>query len=186
MAQSWILSYMQPRTHTWRQSQGLTWDLGHNHPLQQHSFLQHKHINYCSVPQSCLTLCDPMDCSTPGFPVLHYLPEFAQIHVWWCHPTISSSVTTFSSCLQSFPASGSFPVSQPFIPKWPKDWNFSIYPSSEYSGLISFRIDWFDLIFLWKGGREQGVLFSWGFTGICHRENAATSRNGVEENLWWG
>ena len=51
---------------------------------------------------------------------------------------------------------------------------------------VSFRIDWFDLIFLWKVGREQGVLFSWGFTGICHRENAATSRNRAEENLWRG
>ena len=52
----------------------------------------------CSVTQSCLTLCDPMDCSTPSFPALHYLPEFAQTHVHccWCHPTISFSVTPFS------------------------------------------------------------------------------------------
>ena len=67
-----------------------------------------------SVTQSCLTLCDPMDCSTPGFPVHHHLPEFAQTHVhWnqWFHPTISSSVIPFSSCPQPFPASGSFPVS---------------------------------------------------------------------------
>ena len=60
------------------------------------------------------TVCDPMGCSVPGFPVLHYLPEFAQTHVhWvsnWCHPTISSSAAPFSSCPQSFPA-GSFPVS---------------------------------------------------------------------------
>ena len=70
-----------------------------------------------SASQSCLTLCDPMDYSTPGFPVHHQLPEFAQTHVhWvkWCHPTISSSVTPFSSCPQSFPASGSFPMSQLF------------------------------------------------------------------------
>ena len=59
-------------------------------------------------------LCNPMDCSTPGFPVLHHLLEFAQIHVHWCHPTISSSVVPFSSCPQSFPASGSFPMSQLF------------------------------------------------------------------------
>ena len=67
------------------------------------------------VAQSCLTLCDPMDCRTSGFPVLHYSLEFAQTHVhwvgWWCHPTISSSVASFSSCPQSFPASGSFPIS---------------------------------------------------------------------------
>ena len=67
------------------------------------------------VTQSCPTLCDPMDCSTPGFPVHHQLPELAQTHVHRVgHPTISSSVIPFSSCLQSFPASGSFPVSQFF------------------------------------------------------------------------
>ena len=65
---------------------------------------------------SCPTLCNPMDYSTPGFPVLHYLPEF--VHScpsrWSCHPTNSSSVIPFSSHLQSFPASGSFPMSQLF------------------------------------------------------------------------
>ena len=68
----------------------------------------------CSVPQSCLILCEPMDCSKPGFPVLHYLPGVCSNSCplsQWCHPTISSSVTPFSSCPQSFPASGSFPVS---------------------------------------------------------------------------
>ena len=70
-------------------------------------------FNCCSVTQSCPTLCTPMDCNTPGFPVLHYLLEFVQTQVLnqWCHPTISSSVTPFSSCLQSFPASGSSPMS---------------------------------------------------------------------------
>ena len=63
----------------------------------------------------------------------------------WCHPTISSSVTLFSSCPQSFPALGSFPTSQLRI-GWPKYWSFSNSPSNEYSGLISFRIDWFDLL----------------------------------------
>ena len=65
----------------------------------------------------------------------------------WCHPTISSSVIPFSSCLQSFPASRSFSMSQLFI-RWPKYWSFSfsISPSNEYSGLISFRMDWLDLL----------------------------------------
>ena len=58
----------------------------------------------------------------------------------WCHPAISSSATPFSSCPQCFPASGSFPV------RWLKYWNFSFSPSNEYSGLISFRINWFDLL----------------------------------------
>ena len=66
---------------------------------------------------------------------------------WWCHPTISSSFVSFSSCLQSFPTSGCFPESVLRI-RWPKYWSlsFSISPSNEYSGLISFRIDWLDLL----------------------------------------
>ena len=70
---------------------------------------------FSSVIQSCPTLCDPMDISIPGHPVHHQLPEFTQNSYplsQWCHPAISSSVVPFSSCLQSFPASGSFPVSQ--------------------------------------------------------------------------
>ena len=72
---------------------------------------------FSSVAQSCPTLCDPMDCSTPGLPVHHQLLELTQIHVhlsWWCYPTISSSVVTFSSHLHSFPASGSFQMNQFF------------------------------------------------------------------------
>ena len=66
----------------------------------------------------------------------------------WCHPTISFSVVPLSSCLQSFPASRSFPVSQFFAIRWPKYWSFSfnISPSNEHSGLISFRMDWSDLL----------------------------------------
>ena len=56
-----------------------------------------------------------MGCSTPGFPVFHYLLKFAQTHVHWCHPTISTSVAPYSSCPQSFPASGSFPMSWLFV-----------------------------------------------------------------------
>ena len=65
-----------------------------------------------------------------------------------CHPAISSSVIPFSSCLQSLPASGSFPMSQFFHIRWPKYWSFSfsISLSNEYSGLISFKMDWFDLL----------------------------------------
>ena len=67
---------------------------------------------------------------------------------WWCHPIISSTVIPFSSCLQSFPVSGSFHMSQFFTIRWPKycNFSFSISPSSEYSGLISFRMDWLDLL----------------------------------------
>ena len=65
----------------------------------------------CSVTKSCPTLCDPMNCATPGFPVLHYLPEFAQNHVHWVSDAIQPSVAPFFSCLQSFPAPGYFPMS---------------------------------------------------------------------------
>ena len=66
----------------------------------------------------------------------------------WCHPTISSSVVPFSSCLQSLPESGSFQMGQVPRIRWPKYWSFSfsISPSNEYSGLISFRMDWMDLL----------------------------------------
>ena len=66
---------------------------------------------------------------------------------WWCHPTISSSVSLFS-WLQSFPASRSFPMSQRLASGGQSYWrfSFSITPSNEYSGLISSRIDWFDLL----------------------------------------
>ena len=67
---------------------------------------------------------------------------------WWCHPTISSSVIPFSSCLQSFPASGVLSIQGVVYIRWLKYWTFSFSndPSNEYSGLISFRIDWLDLI----------------------------------------
>ena len=64
----------------------------------------------------------------------------------WCHSTISSSLVPFSTCLQSFPASGSFPMSQFFPTGGQSIWSFSISPSNEYSRLISFRTDWFDLL----------------------------------------
>ena len=71
---------------------------------------------FSSVTQLCRTLCNPTDCSTPGLPVQHQLPGAYSNSCpssWWCHPTILSSVVPFSH-LQSFPASGSFPVSQLF------------------------------------------------------------------------
>ena len=96
------------------------------------------------------------------------------------HPTISSSVIPFSSCLQSFPASESFPRSQFFasILWWPKYWSFSfsISLSNEYSGLISFTIDWFDLLVV------QGTLKS-----LLHHHSSKASFNLVysrNEDLW--
>ena len=72
--------------------------------------------NCCCCCCSIAKYCDLMDCSTPGFPVLHHLPELAKIHVHsqWCYPNIPSSVIPFSFCAQFFPASGSFSMSQLF------------------------------------------------------------------------
>ena len=66
---------------------------------------------------------------------------------WWCHPAVSSSVVPFSSCPQSLPESGPFPESTLRM-RWPKYWSFSfnINPSNEHPGLISFRMDWLDLL----------------------------------------
>ena len=104
-------------------------------------------FQFSSAIQSCLTLCDPMDCSTPGFPVHHQLLELAQLMsielvmpsnhlILSCPllflPSISPNIRVFSNesvlCI-----------------RWPKYWSFSISPSNAYSGLASFRMDWFDL-----------------------------------------
>ena len=71
-------------------------------------------VQFSSVTQSCPTLCDPMNHSTPGLPVHHQLPEFTQTHVHWVSDAILPSVVPFSSCPQSLPTSGSFPMSQLF------------------------------------------------------------------------
>ena len=100
-------------------------------------------VQFSSVAQSCPTLHDPTDCSTPGLPVHHQLPEFTQTHVQWvdlCRPLllllpIPPSIRVFSNewtlCM-----------------RWPKYWSFSfsISPSNEYSGLTSYRMDWIDLL----------------------------------------
>ena len=79
-------------------------------------FALHLHsVQFSSVTQSCPTLCDPINRSTPGLPVHHQLPEFTQTHVHPVSPAISSSVVPFSSCPQSLLASESFPVSQLFV-----------------------------------------------------------------------
>jgi len=103
----------------------------------------------CSVTQSCLTLCDPLDCNIPGFPVLYHLPELAGTHVHWvsdaiqpsilCHPLLPASI---------FPSIRVFSNESALCIRWPKYWSFSISfsPSNEYLELISFRMDWLDLL----------------------------------------
>ena len=107
-------------------------------------------IQFSSVAQLCPTLCYPMDCSTQGFCVHHQLPEFAQTHVLWVgdafqppHPLSSPSPPTFNLSHHR----GLFSELVLSI-RWPKYWSFSfsICPSNEYPGLISFRMDRFDLL----------------------------------------
>ena len=104
----------------------------------------------CSVAQSCLTLCEPMECWTQGFPVLHYHPDFAQAHVRWVGDAIQQSHPLSSPPLflpSVFPSIRVFSNELALCIRWPNYWSFSfrISPSSEYSGLISSRIDLFDL-----------------------------------------
>ena len=118
----------------------------------------HKNIQFSSVAQSCPTLCDPMDCSTPGLLVHHQLPEFTQTHIHWVSHAIQPSHPLSSPFLPTFNLSqhqGLFKESVLCI-RWPKYWSFSfsISLSSEYLGLISFRIDWLDLLVV------QGTLKS--------------------------
>ena len=94
----------------------------------------------CSVIKSCPTFCTPLDCSTPGFPVLHCLPELAQSHVHelvmpsnhliLSHPLLQPSV---------FPSTRVFSNESALHIRWPNNWSFSIGPSNEYPGLTSFR-----------------------------------------------
>ena len=119
---------------------------------------QFSSVQFISVAQSCPTLCDPMDHSTPGLPVHHQLPEFTQTHVHWVSDAIQPShpLSLPSPSALNFPSIRVFSKESALHITWPKYWSFSfsISPSNEYSGLISFRIDWFDLLAL------QGTLKS--------------------------
>ena len=105
-------------------------------------------ISVSSVSLSCLTLCGPMDCSTPGFPLHHQLPELTQTHVH----RVGDAIQNLILCHPLFLQPSIFPIIRVFSNEsflrisWPKYWSFSfrISTSSKYSGLISFRIDWLD------------------------------------------
>ena len=103
------------------------------------------------ITQSCLILCNPMDCSTPGFPVHHQLLELTQTHVHRVSDAIQPSHHPLSALLllpSIFPSIRVFSNESVFHIRWPKYWSFSfnISPSNDYSGLISFRMDWLDLL----------------------------------------
>ena len=111
-------------------------------------------VGVCSVTKSCPTLCHPIGLQHARFPCPLPSPRVCSNSCpssQWCHPIISSSVTPFSSCLQSFRV---FSNESALCNQWPKYWrfSFSISPCNEYSGLTSFRTDWFDLLAV------QGIL----------------------------
>ena len=120
-----------------------------------------QNICCCSVTKLYMTLCNPMDCSMPGFPILTISWSCSNSCPlsWWCYPTISSSVTPSLParlsqhqciCVQGCAVNHVRVFSNDLALRirWPKYWifSFSISPSNEYSGLISFRIDWIDLL----------------------------------------
>ena len=135
-------------------------------------------LQFSSVTQSCPTLCNPMNCSTPGLPVHHQLPEFTQTHIHRLGDAIQpshSSVIPISSCPQPLPASESFLMSQLLCMRWPKYWSFSfsIIPSIEHRGLISFRIDWLGGV---GGRRKRGQQRMRWLDGITDSMNVSLSK----------
>ena len=108
-------------------------------------------IQFSSVTQSCPSLCDPTDCSLPGLPVHHQLPEFTQIHVHWVSDAIQPSLILCCPLLlppSIFPSIRVFSNESALRIRWPKYWSlsFNISLSNEHPGLISFRMDWLDLL----------------------------------------
>ena len=107
-------------------------------------------LQFSSAAQSCPTLCNPMDCSTSGLPVHHQLPEPTQTHVHQVSDAIQPSHPLSAPFPPAFYLSSirGFSNKSLLCIRWPKFWSFSfsISPSNEYSRLIYFRIDWFDLL----------------------------------------
>ena len=107
-------------------------------------------VQFSSVAQLCPTLCDSMDCSTPGLPVHHQLSEFTQTHVHWVGDAIQPSQPLSSPSPPAYNLSTIrvFSNESDLLIRWPKYWSFrfNISPSNEHPGLISFRMDWLDLL----------------------------------------
>ena len=107
-------------------------------------------IQFSSITQSCLTLCNPMNCSMPGLPANHQLPESTQTHVHWVGDAIQPFHPLSSPCPPALNLSQHQVFSNELALRirWPKYWSFSfnISPSNEHPRLISFRMDWLDLL----------------------------------------
>ena len=125
-----------PCAHTHKLTQVGTWELSQNEVKVDHvAALSHPVVSYSSWPHGLQHARPP--CPSPCHRVC---PSSCSLH-WWCCPAIASSDALFSFIPQSFPASGTS-----VCIRWPKYWSFSSSPSSEYSGSISLKIDWFDLL----------------------------------------
>ena len=107
-------------------------------------------VQFSSITQSCPTLCDRINRSTPGLPVHHQLPEFTQIRVHRVHGAIQPSHPLLSPSPPALNLSQhqGFSNESTLLIRWPKYWSFSfnVSPSNEHPGLISFRMDWLDLL----------------------------------------
>jgi len=106
-------------------------------------------VQCSSFSQSCPTLCDPMNRRTPGFPAHHQLPKFTQTHVHRVMPSSHLILCCPLLLLPPIPPSiRVFSIESTLHMRWPKYWSFSfsISPSNEHPGLISFRVDWLDLL----------------------------------------
>ena len=106
-------------------------------------------LRFSSVTQSCPTLCDPMTCSTPGLHVYHILPDFKLTSIDLVMPSSHLILCRPLLLLSSIPPSiRVFSSESTLLMRWPKYWSFSfsIVPSKEIPGLISFRMDWLDLL----------------------------------------
>ena len=118
--------------------------------MKHQAWLLWEYSDPCSVAKSFLTLCNPMDYNTPGFPVLQCLPEFSQTYVHWVSDAIQPLILIHPLLLlpSIFHSIRVFSNESALCIRWPKYWSlsFSISPSNEYSGLISFRMDWLDLL----------------------------------------
>ena len=119
-------------------------------PRNLHMAILVSYPQFSSVAQSCLTLCDPMDHSTPGLPVHHQLSEPTQAQVHWVGDAIQPSHPLHPLLLLPliFPSISVFSSELVLRIRWPKYWSFSfsMSPSIEHPGLISFRMDWLDLL----------------------------------------
>ena len=125
------------------------WQQGLNQDSEEQVFsLISYSVQFSSIAELCPTLCDPMDCSTPGFPVHHQLPELVQTLSIVSDAIQPSQPLWSSSPASIFPSITVFSNESALHIRWPQYWNFSfsISPSNEYSGLISFKIDLFDLL----------------------------------------